>query len=272
MIESFGSASSDLIARRSEPVREEQMVRRGERGGGLGAARCVHARAVAEERRAPRLVEGRPEVDAVAERPGDDGRVLGEVRRGVAVRPAAGVLELLREIPVVERHDRLDPVLEQLVREPPVEVEAALAGRALAAGDDPRPGDREPVRRDPEVAHERHVGAVAVVVVGRDVAVVAVVALARRVAERVPDGRSAPVLVDRALDLVRRGRDAPEEVRREREAAGLASHQVDVGAGHPLTAPSMIPPTICRPSRTKTISTGTVPTSVAAMITEWSGT
>ncbi len=48
--------------------------------------------------------------------------------------------------------------------------------------------------------------------------------------------------------------------------------QVDLGAAHPFTAPSMIPPTIWRPSRMKTISTGTVPTSVAAMITEWSGT
>jgi hypothetical protein len=48
----------------------------------------------------------RPVVDEVAEPVEDELRVLGEAQRDVARRPAALVLERLREIPVVERHER----------------------------------------------------------------------------------------------------------------------------------------------------------------------
>ena len=74
--------------------------------------------------------------DAVAEPAGDRLGVLDERLGGRARRPAAGVLERLRQVPVVERRERLDAVREQLVDEPVVEVEPGLvhACRARRGG------------------------------------------------------------------------------------------------------------------------------------------
>ena len=82
---------------------------------------------VADPGRAERLVEGRPVLDPVAEALGDDGGVRGEVLGGVARRPAAPVLERLRQVPVVERDERGDAGLQQAVDQPVVEVEPGLA-------------------------------------------------------------------------------------------------------------------------------------------------
>ena len=62
--------------------------------------------------------------DPVAEGADDGGGVVGEPAGDVAVEPAAPVVEHLREVPVVERDDGPDAVLQQAVDEPRVEVEA----------------------------------------------------------------------------------------------------------------------------------------------------
>lgn len=50
-------------------------------------------------------------------------------------------------------------------------------------------------------------------------------------------------------------------------------HPADrVPSGQPLTAPDMIPPTICLPKITKTTSSGSVLISAPAMTMLWSGT
>ena len=61
----------------------------------------------------PRLVVGDPALDDVAERVGHEPRVLGEAQRRVAHGPAADLLPRLRQVPVVEGRDRLDPALQQ---------------------------------------------------------------------------------------------------------------------------------------------------------------
>ena len=122
---------------------------------GLTTAGCVPSGGVAEERRAPRLVQRRPVRDAVAQRLVHDGRVLGEPQRGVALRPAARVLQRLREIPVVQRRPGLDALCQQRVDEPPVEVETALVDRAGTERLHPRPGDREPVGAQAQLGHDR---------------------------------------------------------------------------------------------------------------------
>ena len=68
-----------------------------------------------------------PARDAVAVGVEARRRELGEALDGVAVAPAALVLQRLRQVPVVERHDRLDAALEQCVDQ------AASSGRARAA-------------------------------------------------------------------------------------------------------------------------------------------
>ena len=71
-----------------ETVREVEVVHGRERGGAVGASGRVGARPVAEVGRAPRLVERRPGVHAVAERLDGVRGVFGEAQRRVAVRPS----------------------------------------------------------------------------------------------------------------------------------------------------------------------------------------
>ena len=78
--------------------------------------------------------------------------------------------------------------------EPAVEVEPARLDRPGAGGLHPRPGDREPVRVDAQLGQQVEVLRPAVVVVAGHVTGLAVDHPARRVAERVPDRRAAPVL------------------------------------------------------------------------------
>ena len=117
MSERRGLAEHVAHGLRAEPVREVEVVHRGERVRAVGASRGVHARAVAEVGRAPRLVERRPDLHAVAVGLDDLVRIVPEAQRGVARGPAACVLEPLREVPVVHRGDRVDARPEQPVDE-----------------------------------------------------------------------------------------------------------------------------------------------------------
>ncbi len=195
----------------AQTVRQVQVVGGLQRGRRVGTAGRVHAGPVAQEGAAPGLVERHPLFHAVAECLAHHLGVLREAVRGVPRRPAARVLQLLRQVPVVEGDGRLDALLQQLVDQPPVEVETALDGRAAAGRLHPRPGDGEAVGVQVQVRHQRHVVAVAVIVVDSDVTGVAVGRPARCVAEGVPDGRGTSVLPHRPLDLVRGGGGAPEE-------------------------------------------------------------
>jgi hypothetical protein len=108
-------------------------------------AGSLRAQRIAEERGHPRLVVRRPVVDEVSEAVEHVLGVLGETVDGLAGRPAAVVLERLRQIPVVQGHERRDLALTQPLDEAAVEVEPALVGRPAAVGLNSRPGDREAV-------------------------------------------------------------------------------------------------------------------------------
>ena len=196
--------------------------------GSVLAGRVLAGR-VPEERGAPRLVERRPVLHAVAETELRDRGVVGEAVRRVAVAPAAVVLERLRQVPVVEGGVGRDAALEHAVDEAVVEVEAGVVDLAAAGRHDPRPGDGEAVGRHPERRDEVEVGLPPVVVVARDRAVGGVEDRARLRAEGVPDGDAAPVLGVRALDLEGGGRDAPDEAVGERAGSrglGCGRHVV----------------------------------------------
>ena len=82
---------------------------RGAHAIGQAAARGrVNAPSVAEEGKDPGLVEDAPIANAVAEGFGHDLRVVREARDEVAIGPAAGVFESLREVPLIERADGAD--------------------------------------------------------------------------------------------------------------------------------------------------------------------
>ena len=169
----------------------------------------------------PGLVLRDPVRDPISEAGNDRLDVLLERLDGVAGRPPAAVLECLREIPVIERDEGLDPAREELVDHPVVEVEAGRVHAATPVGHDPRPGDRESVRADSEVAHQLDVVAEAVVRVARDDARVAVDDRARQRGEAIPDALAAPVLGDRPLDLVGGARRSPDEPWREKPTVGV---------------------------------------------------
>ena len=145
-----------------EAVEEQRLA------GGVGA------HAVAEDRGDVGLVDRDPVLDAVGEPLAHDGGVLGEPVDGVAVEPAAVVLERLRQVPVVERDHRLLAVLEEGVDEAVVERQPLLVGRPAPGRLDARPGDREAVAARAELLHQRDVLVDPVVVVAGDLAAAAV--------------------------------------------------------------------------------------------------
>jgi hypothetical protein len=227
-----------------ESVPEQLVVRDRQRLEHQLPARCVGADRVAEEGQHHRLVERHPHPYPVAEPRADNRCVVGEAVGGVAAEPAAGVLDDLRGVPVVEGRGGGDTGRAQLVDEPVVEVQPRLVDLAPAGRQHPRPGDREPVGAHAEVPHQRDVLAVAVVVVGGHRTGVAAQHGVRPGAEGVPSRRSATVLVDRALDLVGRRRDAPQEPFGERgdgggrhrwrsSGRGLGSEPTELGLCHP---------------------------------------
>src|SRR4029450_10968233 len=170
------------------------------------------------------LVDREVVLHPVAELVGDVPAVIAEPLRRVFGPPAAVlVLQRLREIPVIERDERLDLPCAQLVGQALVEVDALRVRRTVTLREDARPGDRETVGVGADVLHQRDVFLVAVIVFVGDVAGVAVLDLPGGVRECVPDRRPLAVLVPRPLDLVRGGSDAPIETLGERSKAVRSS-------------------------------------------------
>ena len=168
----------------------------------------------------------------VAELAGHQRRVLGEPLGRVARGPAAGRLARLRQVPVVERRDRLDAALAQALAQPPVAVHAGAVAahrgrRAARAARRSRSG-RTRRRATPSGRGPRASGGS-----GRR--------RRRRCrrrrprpggGRRCPRSTAAPVLVHRALDLVGGHGDAEAEVRRER-ADGADSSAVVIPSPRP---------------------------------------
>ncbi len=202
----------------SQAVGEELVV--GDREGveHQGAAGGVDAEGVAVDHVHEGLVEGDPGGDAVAQAVGDEGGVLGEAVGGVAVQPAAGVFEGLREVPVEEGGEGGDAGGEQGVDEAVVEGESGGVGGTGAGGLDAGPGDGEAVAVEPETAHQLDVLGIPVVVVAGHRSRVAVADGAGARGEGVPDRGAAAVLVHRSLDLVGGGGGTPAEPRGQVEA------------------------------------------------------
>src|SRR5207253_840217 len=100
--------------------------------------------------------------------------------------------------------------------------------------------------------HQVEVRGPAVVVLARRLARVAADDVACRRGEAVPDRLTAAVGGRRALDLERGGAGTPHE-----------RHDA-----HPLIAPCMIPPMICRPSNRKMRSNGRIETKHAVRMSE----
>ena len=173
--------------------------------------------------------------------------VLEEAVDDIAVGPAAGLLQCLRHVPVVQRQPRQNVGTEQLIDEALVEVDARRVHRS-PVGTHPRPRRREAVGLQPETLHERDVVAVAVVVIARDIAALPADDGPGNAREGIPDRRCPTVFEGCALDLVGGGGSTEEKALGEG-----AGH-----SGHPFTAPAMMPLTSCLPATTKRTRSGRV--------------
>ena len=189
------------------------------------------------------LVQCEYVLDAISQMLGDIGRVIAEDLAGLRRAPAAKpVLERLRQVPMIERQPRLDAVLEELVDQAVVEVEPLRVRLAVAVRKQPRPGHREAIGLAAELPDERDVLLVAVIVLVGAVAGAAVLDLAGDADELVPDRDPSTVLIDRALDLIGRGRRAPDEARRKavpapRRRCGLGVRPQEDWQFRPRTIP-----------------------------------
>src|SRR5207248_2707627 len=91
-------------------------------------------------------------------------------------------------------------------------IEPGLIDRPYTLRQHARPGDRETIRLQADLAHQGDVIAPAVIVIAGNIAVVIVMHFAGRMAETIPDRLALAVLVPGALDLVGRSRRAPDEI------------------------------------------------------------
>ena len=196
-----------------EAVAEQLVVHRRQRVEHEGRTRRVHPEGVAVEGDARGFVEGDPLVDAVTEGLRREQGVVGETRCCVARHPAALVLEGFWHVPVEQCRDRADARGQQLVEQAVVERYAGLVGWPRAAGLDARPRQREPVRVDAQLLHERDVFAVAVVVVVGHRGIGPVGDAAGLGHEGVPRRRTSAVFAHGALDLEGGGRHSHSEAR-----------------------------------------------------------
>src|SRR5271155_2662817 len=159
------------------------------------------------------LVERRPVLDAVAQPPGNDSRIVSELTGDVAVHPPAAILQRLRQIPVVEAKPGSNPAGDESIDQAVVKIEAAVLDRAGAGRQNTRPRGREPIGVEAAAREPFDVLDPAVIVVASDIAGVAPLHPPRRVRIDIPDALAAAVLLDRTLDLIARRRGAPDETR-----------------------------------------------------------
>ena len=138
--------------------------------------------------------------------------VLPEPLNGVAVDPAAAVLQHLGEIPMVKGDVGGDAVLIEGVNDPLVVVHALVVELSHTVRQDSGPGNGEAVGVDPQRLQGSEISVKLVVAVAGDGGQIPVMGLAGLCGEGVPDGGGAAVFKGAALDLTGAGGDAPQKI------------------------------------------------------------
>jgi hypothetical protein len=231
-------------------MREIHMVSRLQETPPVGNARCIPAHAVAEQRAHIGFVESGKMPDPVSVAARDQGGIVGEPKRDIAVLPSAKIVQRLRQVPMIEAQPGLYAVAEQFVDQTIVEVEAQAVGLAASLWQHAWPGHGKPVNLRAKAPHQRDVFAVAMVVVTRHIAGIAIGNTARLSAEQVPDAGAATVLCGSPLDLISRGGDAPFERCRQRQGGrhGADRHSFTISSSrsHEPLPPISVATCFCR--------------------------
>src|SRR5215210_3906945 len=128
-----------------QAVAKQEMVGGREGGGAVFASRRVDAQSVAHPGGDPGLVQGDPEPYLVRQRLVDDARVICEAFARLPVRPAAPLLERLRQVPVVEGEHRFYGATSETFDQPSVEIQASLIDATISVWLYAGPGHGEAV-------------------------------------------------------------------------------------------------------------------------------
>ena len=150
----------------------------------VGNAGCIPAHAVAEQRAHIGFVEGGEVPDPVAIAARNQGGVVGEPKSDIAILPSAEIVQRLRQIPMIQAQPGLYAVAQHLVDQAIVEVEAQAVGLAAPLRQHARPGHGKPVDLRAQAPHQRHVFPIAMVVVARHIAGIAIGDTARLLPNR----------------------------------------------------------------------------------------
>src|SRR5260370_32043944 len=150
---------------------------------------------------------------------------MGEGRGGCAIEAAPGLVQRRGEIPVIERREGLNAFRQQRIHQTIIKIQACRVDGATPLGQDTRPGNRETIRAQAKLYPQVGIFLDRVVVVGCPLATLALIGLAWRGREIVPDAGTPAILASRALDLIGgRGR-TPKEMR------GKSPGQVSLNLG-----------------------------------------
>ena len=206
------SWSSRLQRSKTRALCQVHSVRCAEVVENAGAAGSVCAFEIAQVDEGRWFVEQHPVGDAIAQRARHQFDVVGEAGRRIAIGPASGIFERLRQVPVIERDQRADVGFEQGIHETAVVIDAFGIRRTAPVRLNSRPGNREAVAVQIHRPHQRNVFAPAMIGVAGYVAGVAILDFARGVREAVPDGFALAVFFPRAFNLVSGSGGAPIEI------------------------------------------------------------
>src|SRR5882724_3225541 len=116
---------------------------------------------------------------------------------------------------MIQRRKRRDAVRERLVDKAVVEIEPFGIWRAGSFREEARPCNRESIGLYAERLHQLDIFLVQAIMVGRGIAIAVVGYGSGRVRETVPDRWAAAVFAHGPLDLIGRGRRAPQKTVRK---------------------------------------------------------
>src|SRR5215212_6919827 len=113
----------------------------------------VHTHAISQPGYNSRFVMSDPILDAVTERTTDEIRVFHECVDCGTYRPAALILQFLRQVPVVERHEGRHICFKQTIHQLAIEIQSLLIDLAAPPGQHTRPRNGKAIGLQAQLFH-----------------------------------------------------------------------------------------------------------------------
>ena len=172
-------------------------------------ARCVHTYVVTQVGAAHGFVQRCVRIDALTEGLRDQVNIVTKGIGGLAIQPAAGILQMLGQVPVIEGDKGLDVVLSELIEQLDIPLNTGSIGAAITL-DDSRPRNGQAIGIHPKSRDQLNVFLPAGHMITGHGAIRAIKDGARLVAEGIPYRWLAALC--RALNLERGSADTKNKV------------------------------------------------------------